>query len=853
MTVPPIKGSSRAQRHLVWVPFVLLWAVTSACNCSKPSVAPTPKALGEPCEKDVECGSGLCDAIPRTVEKICLQRCTEECPANQVCAQVGLNRYGCVPEREGLCQPCDEDADCPYPADKCIALGGVKFCGRDCSGDGRCPTTYTCDFASDGQGNQVSPQCQPESGTCQCTAANIGQTVPCERRNGFGSCIGKRICAADGLGTCDAQIPAEEVCNNVDDDCNGTVDDGREVLKCGVGQCHREIPWCVEGRLQTCMPGVPTAEVCDEEDNDCNGTIDDGFDKMSSVNHCGTCTTICSVNHGTPKCVNGQCDIASCDMGFDNCNGQIPDGCEANILTSLQNCGGCGHSCSAPHTVASCTLGRCDFQCEPGWVDLDNDVSNGCEYACTFQSTTDLPDLGFVDANCDGIDGEVGKGIFVSPLGNDGAAGTRAAPMRTLAAGMAAVVAGNKRDLYVSQGAWTEPLRPAAGKGVYGGYSPTNWARSTANFTTVTGTNAPLQIEMVTGVTVQLIQFIGAGPATTGETAYAAKIINASDIHLEALELRAANGTAGASGVAGTNGAPGGNGSKGQPGCEDSTGFCSTCPVPQAGAAGVSTCGRPGGRGGPVGKQANNGGAGAPGAGGTPGGQGIPWGWGNIVPGAPYVGKDGAAGAAGAAGMSGAGVGTFTVAGYVAALTTHGADGAPGNGGGGGGGGGGGEIDCNSYGGGGAGGGAAGCAGLGGRRGESGGASIGVFLYNATVTADQVTVITGNGGNGGNGGAGGMGGMGGAGGVASNGAGNEYGGALEQEDGTNGARGGNGGKGGNGGEGGAGGGGPVLGVVKAGVSTWTANAVTITLGAPGNPGTAGGSSGAPGLSQQEYP
>ncbi len=791
--------------------------------------------------------------LPGAVDATCLRRCGGGCRGSEVCAAVAAGRYACVPERAGLCEACSKDSDCPYPADRCIALGGVSFCGRDCSGDGLCPDSYTCDFAFDGQGNQVGPQCQPTSGSCGCTMSNIGQTVPCERRNGFGRCMGTRVCGDDGLGACNAQIPAEEACNNLDDDCNGVIDDNMGLLSCGIGACRRELAACFEGRLQTCMPGVPTAEICDEQDNDCNSVIDDGFDKMSSVSHCGTCTTVCSTTNGQPKCVRGQCDIASCNMGFDNCNLQIADGCETNLLVDQLNCGGCGNRCTAPHTAGNCNAGRCEFQCETGWVNLDGDFANGCEYACVPTGTVDLPDLSFTDANCDGIDGEVTNGIFVSPIGNDTQPGTRAAPKRTLAAAVAAQVAQNKRDLYLSQGAWTEVLRPASGKGVYGGYSANNWSRDSTQLTTLTGVNAPLQIEMVSSVTVQLLQIIGGTPAAAGETAYGVKVINASQVKLEAVEIRAGDGTSGAAGVMGAVGLAGGAGSVGQPGCEDSTGLCSTCGVPQPGAGGSSSCGRPGGSGGGVGKESNGGWPGSEGTGGTPGGVGVPWGWGNAVPGAPYVGQNGAQGAAGMSGMHAGGLGTFTVAGYVAALGTNGGDGTPGNGGGGGGGGGGGEVTCNSYGGGGAGGGGAGCGGFGGKRADSGGASIGVFLFNSTVTADQLVIVTGNGGNGGNGGAGGMGGAGGPGGVASNGAGNEYGGSDEQDDGSNGARGGNGGAGGAGGPGGAGGGGPVIGVVKAGVSSWSAINVMVTLGTSGTGGTAGSSSAASGASRLEYP
>src|SRR5215208_3371238 len=49
-----------------------------------------------------------------------------------------------------------------------------------------------------------------------------------------------------------------------------------------------------------------------------------------------------------------------------------------------------------------------------------------------FPGAPDLPDLSFVDSNCDRIDGTETSAVFVSPLGQDTNPGTKAAPMRSL-------------------------------------------------------------------------------------------------------------------------------------------------------------------------------------------------------------------------------------------------------------------------------------------------------------------------------------------------------------------------------------------------------------------------------------
>ena len=75
--------------------------------------------------------------------------------------------------------------------------------------------------------------------------------------------------------------------------------------------------------------------------------------------------------------------------------------------------------------------------------------------ASVHPNAPDLPDLQFVDSNCDGIDGTEGKAVFVSLTGDDGFAGTKAKPKRTVAA---AVTLAKQRgaDVYVAAGVYEE-------------------------------------------------------------------------------------------------------------------------------------------------------------------------------------------------------------------------------------------------------------------------------------------------------------------------------------------------------------------------------------------------------------
>src|SRR5205807_1707737 len=111
-----------------------------------------------------------------------------------------------------------------------------------------------------------------------------------------GTCgAGAQVCIAGVFGSCVGRAPSTEVCDGIDNDCNGQVDDGLGTLACGIGACARTVPLCAGGRVNTCAPGAPSTEVCDGVDNDCNGAVDEGVTRA--------CTTACGA--GTQACVAG--------------------------------------------------------------------------------------------------------------------------------------------------------------------------------------------------------------------------------------------------------------------------------------------------------------------------------------------------------------------------------------------------------------------------------------------------------------------------------------------------------------------------------------------------------------------
>ena len=73
---------------------------------------------------------------------------------------------------------------------------------------------------------------------------------------------------------------------------------------------------------------VPRAEVCNGVDDDCDGVIDNGFNLNTDVNNCGMCGHQCLFANAAAMCANGQCQLGACAFGYGDADHDPANGCE---------------------------------------------------------------------------------------------------------------------------------------------------------------------------------------------------------------------------------------------------------------------------------------------------------------------------------------------------------------------------------------------------------------------------------------------------------------------------------------------------------------------------------------------
>ncbi|MEZ4472463.1 MAG: putative metal-binding motif-containing protein [bacterium] len=455
--------------------------------------------------------------------------------------------YACNPTRDGV-EACDQvDNDCDGRADEdfdqqrdpnhcggcnrpCALQHAVPACAEGVCAIEMCEQGWTnlngrvedgCEFecAPSNGGVEICDgldnDCDGRTDEDFDLQTDLGHCGRCDRACGF----------ANGVPACMGGECVLTMCAPGFYNVNGGLDDGCEYAcvptRGGVEACDQIDNDC-DGGIDEDFRNLP--ELCNQADDDCDGRIDEGFDLQADVQHCGRCGNACDLRNASARCGAGSCQVAECLGGFVDIDGLAENGCEyacqltngglercdvidndcdgrvdedAPVDADPENCGACGRRCAFANAAGLCQAGACQLgDCAPGFVNLDNNPLNGCEYACVFQNDADAPDAAGVDADCDGIDGELNGSIFVRPNGDDGRNGQSPAnAVASLARGIA-LAAGdaNRRVVLVANGVYRTDatLSVVAGVSVHGGYS--------LDFRTRNAEHASLQVTAPVGV-----------------------------------------------------------------------------------------------------------------------------------------------------------------------------------------------------------------------------------------------------------------------------------------------------------------------------------------------------------------
>ena len=299
--------------------------------------------LGSPCLGTGECGAGVAVCGPDG-QPICSSDPGggESQAADEVC--------------NGL------DDDCDGQTDDGVALGGQAL-GGPCTGKGTCG-----------------------AGVVTCSA------------------IGKAMCSTDPGGPEAKAVP--EVCNGLDDDCDGDTDEGIGWQGLALGAACAGVGACGSGKVvcgvqvkATCssLPeangATPPAELCNGLDDDCDGQTDEAFAWQGSplgavcagVGDCGQGQVECNANGGVTCSTLGdgsgsQANLEVCNGLDDDCDGLSDE--DANPA-GAKPCLPLG-ICADAKGEAVCTAGSwsCAFPQVAGWQGPDEQSCDGKDNDC---------------------------------------------------------------------------------------------------------------------------------------------------------------------------------------------------------------------------------------------------------------------------------------------------------------------------------------------------------------------------------------------------------------------------------------------------------------------------------------
>ena|GEM_PF-2124210 len=352
-----------------WTCKANLWVATGQCE-NQGTCAPGAT-------QEQSCG-GQCKG---TEIRTCTASCTwgvwsacSKIPLNEICDYMDNDCDGQTDEGvKNLCGGCASLTG--KPAEACGPCG-IYVCENEDTLT--CKSTAIC---KKGDMKKVPCACSGDVKALECDGCAWKEILPCSKKPTA------EICDSvdnDCDGTTDEDNVCcsknKEICNGKDDNCDGQTDEGVKNACGGCvqfkvqvdAQCGPCAVWKCDGKDNVACTNkpnccIPSQEICDSVDNDCDGEVDEGV-----KNACGGCSALkYKLYEACSLCGEWQCDgkdnmicldkpnccIPSqeiCNGKDDNCNGQIDEGVK-------NNCGGCTQLNHQPYEACGpCGVWMCE-------------------------------------------------------------------------------------------------------------------------------------------------------------------------------------------------------------------------------------------------------------------------------------------------------------------------------------------------------------------------------------------------------------------------------------------------------------------------------------------------------------